>query len=234
VTELLFSIKSPDSFHRTTYQSREVFALADDWAEVRTRLPAFVAADLGLPEPVDQYRAFAVTHGYETTRPDDPLILLPEIYRQLTDAHPNHRQYVQEHAADLFMHVFAKELVRMEEWWHEGYFPRHDTLIMDGNRYDIYNHRRTLQFTGDVQAYGLRNLTTGVMEQWYYAQLDTSPLMHEDGYVPYDEGAKAILLPSMANEPYVGRNLANAHIAALRASVAPWILNQYAPGFGPK
>lgn len=234
MTELLFHTISPDSFHRTTYQSREVFALADDWAEVRSRLPLFIAADLGLPEPADQCRAFAARLGHEAMRPDDPLILLPEIYRQLQSAAPTHRQYVQEHAADLFMHVFAKELIRMDEWWREGYFPRHDTVRIGERRYDIYNHRRALQFTGDVQPYQVRNLASGAMEQWYWAVLDTSPLLHGGQYEPYTPEAAVTLLPSMSNEPYVDRKLAKAHIAALKSSVAPWIINQYAPGFGQK
>lgn len=234
MTDLLFSTKSPDSFHQTTYQSREVFAMADSWVEVRTRLPAFVAADLGLPEPVHQYQAFAAPLGYEAKRPDDPLILLPEIYRQLTHASPDHRQYVQEHAADLFTHLFTKELIRMEEWWREGYFPRHDTLTVAGRRYDIYNHSRTMRFTGEVQEYEARDLKTGDMQQWYMAVLDTSPLMVNDQFVPYDEGARVIVLPSMANEPYVTAALTGAHASALRASVAPWIMQTYAPDFGQK
>jgi hypothetical protein len=217
-------------FHETIIPDSEVRWLMDEWHDALQLVTAAVSDEFGIPTPLKQQQAFSAPYHYESNILDDPRALLGSLFNRLECEPPEDRSTVEADTANLLTATYIKNLRRMHEWWQQGYFPRVDSLVLDGHHYQIYNHQPAFAFTGKVLKTAQRDLRTGKIEWWLYAELDREPLRDDAGdFVPVQPELPVVVLPTLSYEPVATRQLVNAHLNALRNSLAPWVREAFAP-----
>jgi hypothetical protein len=229
MTELTPAGHQNGRFHETRIPNAEVRWLVDEWLDALELLAAAVADELGIPTPLRQMQALSAPSEFTPKSLNDPRALLGPVFDYQQDEGA-HNPDALARSAELLSAVFNKDLERMREWWAGGYFARVSPLVLDGKHYRIYNHQPAFVLTGLVQQTTLRDIRNGELVPWLSAVIDTEPLRDGDGdFIPVQPDLPVVVLPTMSYERFVTRDLANAHLDALRSSLAPWVIDDYAP-----
>jgi hypothetical protein len=229
MTELTVAHRQTERFHLTETADKRTRHLVDEWGDTDWLLPKVVASEFGLTTTADHIRAFATPHTVQPM-PNSAGFYLDRIYARLLRAEGTEHLHVMHGVRPLLTEVYGRHLSDMRNDWQQGYFPRHGSLRLGGDKYDIYNYQPAFAFTGNVRQESRRDLRTGDMRDWLVADFDMSPVQDADGdFVPCHPDVPVVVLPSMSFERYVDRKLAVAHVRALQGSVAPTIAETYAP-----
>lgn len=230
MTELTLAGRQNGRFHETRVPNAEVRWLIDEWYDALQLLTAAVADELCIPTPLQQLQALSAPTEFIPKNMNDPRSLLGPVFDYLHNEGLADPAAARARSAEALDGAFGQDVYRMREWWREGYFARIGTIVLEDKHYRIYNHQPAFAFTGDIHRAQLRNARTGNLEWWLHADLDTEPLLDNNGdFVPANPDMPVTILPAMSHERRVTRALANAHLNALRSSLASWVIEEYAP-----